>query len=67
MYRERNITAQDIKRLLLRVYKQYRTGEITEQKAYKEAYILNGIIKAIEVTDLENRLRKIEGVLNNED
>lgn len=58
-----DITAKDIKRLLLRVYKQYKAGEITEQRAYKEAYILNGIIKAIEVTDMENRLQQIEGII----
>ena len=55
-----DIKAQDIKRLLLRVYKKYSKGEITETKAYKEAYILNSVLKAIEITDLETRLQNIE-------
>lgn len=58
------IKAQDVKRLLLRVYKKYSQGEISEQKAYKEAYILNSVLKAIEVTDLETRLQNIEKTLN---
>jgi len=55
-----DITAKDIKRLLLGVYSRYRKGSITEQRAQKEADILNSIIKAIEVTDLEERLQAIE-------
>lgn len=61
------IKAQDVKRLLLRVYKKYSQGEITETKAYKEAYILNSVLKAIEVTDLETRLQNIEKTLNTND
>lgn len=55
-----DIEAKDIKRLLLRVYKKYQNGEITEAKAYREAYILNSVLKAIEVTDIEERLQNIE-------
>ena len=58
-----DIKAKDIKRLLLRVYKKYQDGEITESKAYKEAYILNSVLKAIEVTDIEERLQKIETLM----
>jgi len=60
------ITAKDIKRLLLRVYKRYSAGAITEAqayKAYKETYLLNSVLKAIEVTDLEERLQNIETML----
>jgi len=60
-----DITAKDIKRLLLGVYKRYRAGEITEQTAYKESSILNSITKAIEVTDMEERLQSIEEALRN--
>lgn len=59
----KEISAQDIKRLLLRVYKKYSSGEITESKAYKEAFILNSVLKAIELTDLENRMNNIENTL----
>jgi hypothetical protein len=59
----REIEAKDVKRLLLRLYKKYQSGEITETKAQKETFILNSIIKAIEVTDLEERLQNIESSL----
>ena len=55
-----DIQAKDIKRLLLRVYRRYNSGAITEAQAYKETYLLNSVLKAIEVTDLEQRLQAIE-------
>ena len=57
---EKQIEAKDIKRLLLRVYRRYNSGDITEAQAYKETYLLNSVLKAIEVTDLEQRLQAIE-------
>jgi hypothetical protein len=63
------IEAKDIKRLLLRVYRRYESGAITDIRAYKETYLLNSVLKAIEVTDLEERLQNIETTLkrgNNE-
>jgi len=62
--RQNIIKAEDVKRLLLRVYRRYQGGAITESQAHKEAYLLNSVLKAIEVTDLETRLEKIEGALN---
>ncbi len=62
----REIEAKDVKRLMLRVYKRYSSGAITESKAYKETYLLNSVLKAIEVTDLEERLQNIENTLKNE-
>ena len=62
---EKQIEAKDIKRLLLRVYRRYNTGAITEAQAYKETYLLNSVLKAIEVTDLEERLQNIENTLKN--
>ena len=61
----KKIEAKDIKRLLLRVYRRYNTGAITEAQAYKETYLLNSVLKAIEVTDLEERLQNIENTLKN--
>jgi len=58
-----DIEAKDIKRLLLRVYRRYQSGAITETQAYKETYLLNSVLKAIEVTDLEERLQHIENTL----
>ena len=63
MITEKQIEAKDIKRLLLRVYRRYNTGAITEAQAYKETYLLNSVLKAIEVTDLEERLQRLETAL----
>ncbi len=63
MITEEQIEAKDIKRLLLRVYRRYNSGAITEAQAYKETYLLNSVLKAIEVTDLEERLQNIENTL----
>jgi hypothetical protein len=59
----REIEAKDVKRLLLRVYRRYQSGAITEAQAYKETYLLNSVLRAIEVTDLEERLQGIENTL----
>jgi hypothetical protein len=66
MITERDIQAKDIKRLLLRVYRRYQSGAITEAQAHKETYLLNSVLKAIEITDLENRLQNIENTLRDE-
>jgi len=60
-----DIKARNIKKLLLRVYKRYSTGIITDAQAYREAYLLNSVLKAIELTDLEERLQNIENTLKN--
>jgi hypothetical protein len=59
-----DIQAKDVKRLLVRVYQRYQSGAITEAQASKETAILNSILKAIEVTDLENRVSQIEETIN---
>jgi hypothetical protein len=64
MITDKEIKAKDIKRLLLRVYRRYNSGAITETQAYKETYLLNSVLKAIEVTDLEKRLQNIENTLS---
>jgi hypothetical protein len=63
MITEKQIEAKDIKALLLRVYRKYNSGAITEAQAHKETYLLNSVLKAIEVTDLEERLQNIENAL----
>jgi hypothetical protein len=56
----REIQAKDVKRLLLKVYRKYQSGAITEAQATKEAYLLNSILKAIETTDIEERVENLE-------
>ncbi len=67
MITDKQIEAKDIKRLLLRVYRRYNSGAITEAQAYKETYLLNSVLKAIETTDLEERILTIEQALNNKE
>jgi len=58
-----DISAKDVKRLLLRVYARYQRGSITESQAMRETVLLNSVLKAIELTDLEQRLSLIESTL----
>jgi len=55
-----DIQAKDIKRLLIKVYRDLKRGEVTETQAYRETFILHNVLKAIEVSDLEERLNRIE-------
>jgi hypothetical protein len=57
-----DIQAKEVKRLLFNVYKRYRSGGITEAQATKETTILNSILRAIEITDLEDRVEKLEEI-----
>ena len=56
----REIKAKDVKRLLLRVYRRYQSGAISEAQATKETSLLNSILKAIAVTDFEKRIDAVE-------
>jgi hypothetical protein len=58
-----DINAKDVKRLLLRVYRDLKAGDLSDTQAYREASILNNVLKAIELTDMEERLSKIERLL----
>lgn len=60
----KDIQAKDVKRLLIKVYNKYQRGVIPERQANKEAYLLNSILRAIEATDLEERIGKLEEVHN---
>lgn len=61
--RSNEVTASDIKRLMLRNYRRYSNGEIDEAKAYKENIILANILKAFEASETEERLIAIENAL----
>ena len=62
----KNITAKDVKKLLLKTYRRYKSGELSEHKALKETSILNTLLRAIELSDIEARIEKIEGFLNSD-
>lgn len=59
-----DITASDIKRLMLQSYRRFVNGEISESKAFKENALLANILKAIEVSETEARLQAIETALS---
>ncbi|MBA4852399.1 hypothetical protein [Emticicia sp. BO119] len=59
-----SLKASDIKQLLLKIYIQYKKGEITHSVAYKESFLLNSILKAIQITDLQKKLETIESILH---
>lgn len=61
---ERKITANDVKRLMLQSYRRFKNGEISESKAFKENALLGNILKAIEATETEERLARLEAALN---
>ena len=61
--KKKEITAKDIKRLQLRVYKRYSGGEITDSQAQRETTLLNNTLKAIETTETEERLARLEELL----
>ena len=60
---EQNITASDVKRLMLQSYRRYTNGDISETQAFKENALLGNILKAIEVSETEERLKRIETAL----
>ncbi len=60
---ENRIQAKDVSKLLLRVYKKYLRGDIDESKAYREAFLLNSVLRAVETTELEERISNIEETL----
>lgn len=61
---QQEITASDIKRLMIQNYRRFSNGEINETKAYKENALLANILKAIEVSETEERLKAIETALH---
>ena len=56
----REIKAIEVKKLLLGVCRRYTNGTITEAQAIRETTILNSVLRAIEVVDINNRLEKVE-------
>ena len=59
-----NLAAKDVKRLLLGVYRDFRGGELTNAQANQASSILSTILKAIEIDDVEQRLRRIEELMH---
>lgn len=60
----KDITASDIKSLMLQSYRRFASGEISESKAFKENALLGNILKAIEISETQSRLEAIETALH---
>lgn len=58
------VTASDVKRLMIQSYRRFADGEISESRAFKENALLSNILKAIEQSETEERLGKIEAALS---
>lgn len=57
------INATQIKTLMLRSYRRFSNGEISETTAFRENTMLANILKAIEASETELRLQAIEETL----
>ena len=57
-------TAEDIRAFLAKVAADLRTEKIQPRVATSLTQLASGLLKAIEVSDLEKRLRKLEGGKN---
>jgi len=57
------LDSKDIAEQLQLVLERYKAGQINESQAKQEQTILQSMLKAIEQTELEARLEKIEAVL----
>jgi hypothetical protein len=51
---------EDVRREMARVYREARGGKIDSSEAGRLAYILTGIGKLIEATEIEKRLAQME-------
>lgn len=57
------LNSKDIAERLQSVLARYKTGQINEAQAKQEQAILQAMLRALEQTELEERLEKIEAVL----
>jgi hypothetical protein len=60
----KTLNAKEVKKLILNVYLKLKTGDLTAEQATKEVNILNSLLKAVEVAEIEQRLQRIEQQLN---
>ncbi len=56
-------SAKGIKKLMLLSFKKYQEGLIGETQAYRENTMLANILRAIESTEQEERLERLEEAL----
>jgi hypothetical protein len=57
------LNATQVKTLMLRSYRRFSNGEISETTAFRENTMLANILRAIEASETEQRLQAIEETL----
>ena len=50
----------DVSKAIQRIYLKYQKGQIDSDKVTKEVMLLNSLLKAIELSDLDERIKKLE-------
>ena len=50
----------DVSKAIQRIYMKYQKGQIDSDKASKEVMLLNSLLEAIELSDLDERIKKLE-------
>ena len=50
----------DVSKAIQRIYMKYQKGQIDSDKAAKEVMFLNSLLRAIELSDLDERIKKLE-------
>jgi hypothetical protein len=61
-YRCELSTAQDVRREMAKVYREARSNLIDAQTGTKLVWMLQGVAKVIETSDLEKRVEELENV-----
>ena len=61
-YRCQLDTAQDVRREMAKVYRECRSNMMDAQTGTKLVWMLQGIAKVIETSDLEKRIEELENV-----
>jgi hypothetical protein len=61
-YRCELSTAQDVRREMAKVYREARSNLIDAQTGTKLVWMLQGVAKVIETSDLEKRIEELENV-----
>ena len=57
-------TAQDVRRYLASLINRTEAGEVDPNLAGKLCYMANSLVKIIEISDLEERVEKLEAAKN---
>lgn len=63
MIDSQTITAEDLKRLLVDVYRRFRRGLIDAEQAKQETFLLNSCLEAVATAETSERLNTIREII----